>query len=147
MIRYVRGTILLAMLFLLVNAAAVYAECAWVLWWEESHSSFSYRTAEAHLPGGNTYPRVDHSWNILGSFTTKTECEGQQVLKIDQMLKNWRKEKAEAKFGEHTINHQPGTNIIIKHSHFTGEYTSSYSTSIRYLCLPDTIDPRTIKVK
>lgn len=138
-VRYVTSIMMLAMVCLLANTEALYAECAWVLWWEESTSSISYRTAEAHVK--------DRSWNILGSFTTNTECENQQVLKIDQMLKRWQKDKAEAKSGQHTINHQRGTNIISKSSNFTGEYAGSYSTSMRYLCLPDTIDPRTIKGK
>jgi hypothetical protein len=136
---------MLTTLCLLAYTAAVHAECAWVLWWEETGYSFSYRTAEAHLRGGNNYPREERSWNILGSHTSMTACEEAQEKKIDQMLKNWRKQKAEAKFGTHTINHEPGTNIISKRSEFTGEYTSTHSQSLRYLCLPSTIDPRTGK--
>ena len=73
------------------------------------------------------------------------ECEVRQESKIDRMLKNWRKEKADAKFGEHTINYQPGTNIISKFSKYIDEHTSHYTTTLRYLCLPSTIDPRTLK--
>ena len=61
------------------------------------------------------------------------------------MLKRWRKEKAEATFGQHTVTHEG--NIISKRSEYVNEDTSSYSESIRYLCLPDTIDPRGPKGK
>jgi hypothetical protein len=54
----------------------------------------------------------------------------------------WRKQKAEAEFEEHTITHESGSNIISKHSEFVSDTTSHYSESIRYLCLPDPVDPR-----
>jgi hypothetical protein len=68
------------------------------------------------------------------------------VKKIDQMLKDWRKEQAEAKGGKYTVTHN-SPNLISKDSEFTGEYTQHYGTSFRYLCLPDTIDPRIVKGK
>src|SRR5215471_7943517 len=48
--------------------ASALAECAWVLWWEETSTFSSYRTAEANIPGGKLDERETSSWNILGSY-------------------------------------------------------------------------------
>ena len=144
--RYPVHTITVAILYVLVNTMTVYAACAWVLWWDEQTSSNSYRTADARVPGGNIDIKKAQSWNILDTFTTETECRSSLTSKIDGMLKNWQKEKAEAKAGTHTID-QVGSNIIRKRSEYVGEHTSTHSMSLRYLCMPDTIDPRTLKGK
>jgi hypothetical protein len=111
-----------------------------VLWWEEDTHYSSYRTVDANIPGGKMDRRETHSWHILGSYPTNVACERQQEWKIGAMLKTWRKDKAEAKFAEHTISHQSGSNIISRNSEYVNENTSSFLT--RYLCLPDTVDPR-----
>jgi hypothetical protein len=128
-------------------ASQASAECAWVLWWEESLSSLSYRNIDANIRGAGPHPERSRSWNILGAYPTNAACEGQQAWKIGDMLDTWRKEKAEGKFGEHTITHKSGSNIITRTFKFVDENTSSYSTTLKYLCLPDTIDPRGPKGK
>ena len=134
-------------LAVLLLAATADAQCAWVLWYETTTSSFSYRTADANVPGGGTgtHKQETHSWDILSSSPTNAGCESQKEWKIGDVLKRWRKEKAEAKFGQHTITHESGSNIISKDSKHVNEYTSTYSNSVRYLCLPDTVDPRAPK--
>jgi hypothetical protein len=131
-----RRASVIATLFLLTCAATASAECAWVLWWEDTSSFFS-------SPRGQSDYFDNKSWNILGSYPTIKSCEQQQEWKIGQMLKGWQKEKAEAKFGLHTINHEAGANIIGRRDEFKGgESTSNYYQTIRYLCLPDSVDPR-----
>ena len=135
-------------LLILVTCAItenVFAECAWVLWWEERHSSHTYRTADAKLPGGKGDTTSSQSWNLLGAYTSNAECRAQQTDKITSMLEGWRQENEKAKFGVHKIDHVPGGNIISKTSDFSGEFTSHYYTSFRYMCPPDTIDPRGIE--
>jgi hypothetical protein len=147
MIRLLWKAPLLVAFSLFTSAATAYAECAWVLWWEDTTSSSSYRTADANVPGANTSSREGHSWNILGSYPTSAACERQQASKIEAMLKMWRKEKAEATFGQHTIDHESGGNIISRRSEYVSENTSNLFSSLRYLCLPDTVDPRGPKGK
>src|SRR2546426_11456900 len=107
-------TTLAALLAVLTLVSSVWAECAWVLWWEETNSSFRYLTAEAKVVGAKTDRSDDHSWNLLGAYSTDAACRSQQAWKSDEMLKTRRKEKAEAKFGQHTINYESGSNIISK---------------------------------
>ena len=144
MITRISVRLVVAAVCLLALATSASAECAWVLWWENTASYLSYRTADANVPGGSGKREENdsQSWNILGSYPTNAACEKQQAGKIDSMLKTWRKQKAEAKGGEHTVDHEPGSNIISKHDRYVGEETSNYWTNIRYLCLPDTVDPR-----
>jgi hypothetical protein len=146
MMRLGRRASLLVALFLLTSVATAYADCAWVLWSEESSSSLSYRTADANVPGASENSRDAQGWIIIGSYATNAACKNQQAWKIESMLKGWRKEKAEAKSG-HTISHEPGSNIISQRIEVVGERTSSYWYSARYLCLPDTVDPRGPKAK
>jgi hypothetical protein len=131
-----------ALLTVTMLAGSASAECAWVLWWEHNTSSSSYRTADANIPDLPLNERSSTSWNILGSYPSSQACDNQQASKMVDILAMWQKNKAEAKFGEHTIDHTPGGNIASKRSHFVGEQTSDYFESIRYLCLPDTVDPR-----
>jgi hypothetical protein len=58
------------------------------------------------------------------------------------VLRMWRKRKGEAKVGKHTVSHEAGTNVISKASTYGHRSTSHFSTTFRYLCLPDTVDPR-----
>lgn len=142
-------TLLVLALFLLVfGTGTAYAECAWVLWWEDSTSFFGYRTAEAKTPGGKTDERSDHSWGLVGAYPTAAACNSQQASKIDDMLKSWRKDQTTAQGSKITITHEPGGNIISQTQEWkSSEYTSSRWHSIRYLCLPDTVDPRGAKGK
>jgi hypothetical protein len=130
------------MLAVLSFGQSVSAECGWVLWWDETTLNSSYRTSEASVPGGKSSIKSAQSWGIIGAYPTHAECEKSQELKIAAMLRSWRKDKAQAQFGEHTVSHEAGTNSISKDSKYIGEFTTSHWMSIRYLCLPSTVDPR-----
>lgn len=138
---YARRVLGIALLGTLATPTVSVGACAWVLWSEESSSHISYRT-EGSFSGADRQERESHSWHIRSASPTQAECENQQAGRIESMLKVWQKEKAGAKFGEHTITQEPGTDIIIKRSVLFGENTSTLSNTIRYLCLPDTVDPR-----
>ena len=142
MLQLARKVPVVVVLFLVSSVCIASAECAWVLWWEATSSSLSYRTADAGVQGGKSDSNESQSWNILGSYTSNAVCEKQQAWKISQMLALWRKQKAEAKVGEHTITHESGSNIIQKHSEYGDDTTSNYWNTIRYLYLPNTVDPR-----
>src|SRR2546425_990898 len=147
MMRLLRSASLLVAFFLLTSAAMAHAECAWVLWSEETMSSYSYRTADANVPGTKNYPEDTLSWVIIGAYPTNAACKSQEEWKIGDMLKRWRKEKAEAKFGQHSVTHEAGGNIISRRSEYVNENTSTFWKSIRNNCLPDTVDPRGPKGK
>jgi len=65
MIRYARSIMMLAMLYLLTAPVVVYAECTWVLWWEESTSVDTYRTSEARIPGGKMDHQEKHTFHPI----------------------------------------------------------------------------------
>jgi hypothetical protein len=147
MIRYVISIMMLAILYLLANTSAGYTACGWLLWAEQTDTFSAYRTEGPKIPGempGN----VKHSWDILASFTTKMECTASQEREIARMLRDWQKQKDEDKYAELIISEQsykPGTNVIGKFIKYVEIYTRHFSTHIRYLCLPDTIDPSTTR--
>jgi len=131
-----------ALLLVALYVGSASAECAWVLWWENTKSSVAYRAAEVTVPGGNAERDEEHSWHILGSYQTRRACDDQQAGNIASMLAEWRKAKAEATASEHTISYERGSNIISRQSKYVGDKTYILSDKIRYLCLPDTVDPR-----
>ena len=138
---YARRILGIGLLATLATPTVSVGACAWVLWEEESSSYISYRT-DGNFSGADRRESESQSWHILSASTTKAECDSQQAGRIESLLKDWRKEKADAKFGEHTITREPGTDIVSRRSVFFGENTSALSNAIRFLCLPDTVDPR-----
>lgn len=153
MTRLARNASLLVAFFLLISTATAYAECAWVLWDTHTMSSDLYKTAEGNIPGGA--PSASHSggeyFTIIGANPTYAACEAAQARKIDQILKGWRKEKADEPptftmgkggGGKYTIDYTPGTNIISKSYDRVDELTFRSYDQHWYRCLPDTVDPR-----
>jgi hypothetical protein len=140
--RLAGSTALLVAFASLTSPTPVFADCAFVLWSEENTSYFSYRMADAKAQGGKMDQKDIHSWTILGSYSGKNVCEKQRDSKMSSMLKSWKRDKPKADSGEHTVNQDSGSNTISKRSVYAGDSASTYATSLRYLCLPDTVDPR-----
>jgi hypothetical protein len=155
--RLARRGLLVVVLFL-VSAGTAFGECAWVLWNTRTISFHSYKTAEGNIPGGSPSARheSEESFTIIGAHSTRSECEAAQAGKIDQIVKQWRKEKSEEPptfvmgkggGGKHTIEYTPSTNIISKSYNRVDELTFRSYERHWYRCLPDTIDPRAPKGK
>ena len=132
--------------YLFASVTIASGECAWVLWWEHETSRVSYRTVNAKAGGAKPESpepvTQTRSWNILSAYPTSTACERQRTEKIDSMLKRWPKEKAEAATGENIVTNESGGYIISQRSRAVNENTLTFSETLRYLCLPDTVDPR-----
>jgi hypothetical protein len=152
MMRLRRATVLLA-LSLLTSAATASAECAWVLWDEYTMHRNSYKTSERNIPGGapSDSPGGGEWLTMIGAHPTYAACEEAQAWKINQMLKDFRKQKADEPptftmgkggGGKYTISYVPGTNIIgMKYERVDEMTVFSYETH-KYNCFPDTVDPR-----
>ncbi len=109
--------ILFALLCLLTLATLASAECAWVLWAEESWI------------GAN----VPTSWTLVEAFRDSEACRRGQTGKLSSYAKEKPAEGIERKIT---------ANIISDRFTATGAYRD-----VRFLCAPDTVDPRGPKAK
>jgi hypothetical protein len=117
MIRLGRGASLLVAFSLLTSAATASAECAWVVWQETSGMS----------------DRSDYfsEWGVSLASSSEQEC---------------RRAAAEQLRARETMLRQPGPNKKTPDVKVEGPYVTHTFTggllSYRYVCLPDTVDPR-----
>jgi hypothetical protein len=141
---------ILTMLVLLATARVAQAECAWVLWGEE-------KTNRMTMPNIDPTPRKRPAapstrkpteafythWVILGAYPTHAACEEGMVGKLDQMSE----QQPDYQGSEITFKYDPpkrlGHNVIAKRSEYAGPTSTTIDLQyFRYLCLPDTINPR-----
>jgi hypothetical protein len=120
---------LLATLGLLALATSASAECAWVLWSEHRFN----------LLGPKPLPET-HEWVAVMADSPKAKCEAEAAWKIKDAAKpsDNKRERVEVT-----------GNVIFRTLYPVegyGEQPSAVSTP-RFVCLPDTVDPRGPKGK
>jgi len=121
MIRLRRASLLVA-LSLLTSTATASAECAWVMWGEST--------------GPPAYETSDF---LVSAFDTKPACEQAREKQIAQVV------RVKPKDTEVSVDEISGrTRIWLKTKAKDG---SVLTTVYRYVCLPDTVDPRGPKGK
>ncbi len=108
---------LLVAFYLLTAAATVYAECAWVLWSETAWVE--------KLNPKSAQP----FWTLIQADTAEAACESALATKIRQTSRPEKNVKVEV-----------SGNMVSK------EYERAMAI-VRYVCLPDTVDPRGPKGK
>ena len=127
----VRVTTVCAILLLAYSLSAS-AECAWVLWVENSSAGPS-----AHMPP---------SWTINGSYSTRAECKSAEAGKAQQLAASAqdmaRTRDKHSPVEDEKVEVRSG---IVSHSFFTEKGYFHFAS--RLLCLPDTVDPRGPKTK
>src|SRR5436309_2454220 len=101
---------------LLVCAASAAAECAWVLW-------FSHTTTTK-----NPTTLTEYGWQIISTSDTKSHCEGDATDQRTTAVKHGSSSEWTRELSKDTVVHR--------------RRDGSAELLDRYLCLPDTVDPR-----
>ena len=104
----------------LALATSAHAECAWVLWVEESWL-VAYKQDERPT-----------TWTLVGAHPLRAECEQAQAGKIK------------------TLANGDGVEVhgnILARTFPSGYNQSSITRTSRVICVPDSIDPRGAKGK
>ncbi len=123
MIRGTRSASLLAVFCVLTSAATASAECAWVLWNDEARLDYATQ-AESRL------------WHPIAGTVRKTECEARLRQEIDRVA--------------HPDNRPKGAllkvlgdavQVVVFRSDKPDQQAAGIQT-FRYVCLPDSVDPR-----
>jgi len=105
--------LLAAMLAVLFSASSAVAACAWVVWQQSTAASARGLDAEP-----------------VAAHPTKQECE----QAISATLASFASTQTS------TINKEPSRGeVYVTHTSANGE---SWTHGFRYVCLPDTVDPR-----
>jgi hypothetical protein len=111
--------VIASILLLFVIVSVAHAECAWVLWVEERFAA--------------TPP--ESSWRVLQGATTYESCEAGLYARVRD------DDTDRATRGDHMLTEVYGP-VIAK---LRGPDGRGASQVLRYLCLPDTVDPRGAK--
>ncbi len=113
-----RMIVLLTTVLLLGSTSIAAADCAWVLW---------NRSSELSAGGGS----VSTLWVILDAFEDRKAC-------VPDRDRGWKREVEKYRnLGNYKrVQDQPGDNGFF-YLASTGE-----KGSVRFVCLPDTFDPR-----
>src|SRR5215475_5944348 len=107
------------------------ADCAWVLWGELTQQALVPLTA-----GGPLSP-AEHSWTAVMADAAKVNCEKQLAWKVQEASKKDNK-RDEVRVGG---------NMVLKTTYAPEGETAILRATFRFICLPDTVDPRGPKGK
>jgi hypothetical protein len=127
MIRATRSALLLVV-FSVLTAAAASAECAWVLWNDEVRLDY----------GAHAESRV---WHTVAGAANKLECDARLRKEIERVT---------------TPDSRPKDALLkvygdaVQVLHFRSDPPTEKPVRVqtfRYVCLPDTVDPRGVKGK
>ena len=129
MMRLTRRAVLLPVAFyLLTSAETAHAECAWVLWNDEARLDY----------GTNTESRF---WHPIAGVSRKPDCEARLRQEIEQVTHPDNPPK-DVLFKVHG----DAVQVLYVRSDKPAEKIARIQT-FRYVCLPDTVDPRGPKGK
>jgi hypothetical protein len=128
MLRLTRRAFLLIAFSMLVSAAAAGAECAWVLWNDEARLDY----------GTHIESRV---WHTIAGAPTRKKCEARLRREIERVTHpdNPPKDVLFEVRGD-------AVQLLYFRSDQPKETIARVQT-FRYVCLPDTVDPRGPKGK
>lgn len=121
---------LIAVMFLLVAGEAG-AECAWVLWEEQARLRFPGKESDPPMSGST-------SWKLIQA-TTEAECR--RALTAEVAATSRPSQNRKIRVGE---NNSVSEDLFDTDN---GQRRLISMTTYRYLCVPDTIDPREPKTK
>jgi len=128
MIRAIRSASPLAAFAILTSAIVAHAECSWVLWNDEVRLDY----------GAYAESRV---WHTVAGTASKPECDARLHKEIERVT--------------HPDN-RPKDVLLKVHGdavqvlHFRSDSPTEKPVRVqtfRYVCLPDTVDPRGVKGK
>ena len=131
-----RRASLVAVLLLLASAATASAECAWVLWAEMDVASFD----QLGRPD-----RAEHGWQIVLGSSDEQLCWKGAFEKAKEA--GSRPAPAVPGFPGLMSTVDAGTNSVKLMYRHPADGTVVFVSTARWVCLPDTVDPRGPKGK
>jgi hypothetical protein len=127
MMQLARRISLLIAVFLLASAATAYAECAWVLWEQTTVWKASPRNVE------------ETQWAPVTAALAQPICESSKATWIRERARNLSSAS------------RPKDTIVPIDDSVMWSWEEPEGTKVaqlfRFLCLPDTVDPRGVKGK
>src|SRR5947209_930935 len=110
------------------SASVAAAECAWVFWKESELFD---------IPAAG-HPKRKIEWKLHDAYKTQEQCEKGKYAVWSHEVEYWTKTQQSSPHLE-KVDKVAGAFLSLS---FKGKDGSSSSHTSRYLCLPDTIDPR-----